>query len=287
MHSPRVATMRHDADQAFERTRNASGDDSRAWADAAFVQLGEDQQAVDEELSALRSRIDTATIDADQSAQASSGAMILLVLTMLAGSGVLIWLFASHERASREKLGIARARQRSNERFRGMFEAHPVPMWIVDRETMRFVAVNPAVIEHFGFSEPEFMSMVLSDLHFTEDFDSFAARLGRSESEAGERSSAGRGAAGVWRYCSKDGAAISADVSHHSLTYSHRPGIFMLANDVTDRINAEAEARRSNEMLEAVIDNTPQRVFWKDRESRYLGCNNAFPRDAGLAYTDR
>ncbi|KMY85228.1 diguanylate cyclase/phosphodiesterase (GGDEF & EAL domain) with PAS/PAC sensor(s) [Candidatus Paraburkholderia calva] len=60
----------------------------------------------------------------------------------------------------------------------------------------------------------------------------------------------------------------------------------MLANDVTNRINAEAEARRSNEMLEAVIDNIPQRVFWKDRESRYLDCNNAFARDAGLVRAD-
>ena len=87
--------------------------------------------------------------------------------------------------------------------------------------------------------------------------------------------------AGVWRHRHRDGKSISADVPYHALVYSGRPGLFMLANDVTDRINAEAEARRSNEMLEAVIDNIPQRVFWKDRELRYLGCNNAFARDAG------
>jgi diguanylate cyclase (GGDEF)-like protein/PAS domain S-box-containing protein len=281
----RAAVMRHDFTEALERAHNAAPDESRQWADASFVQLGEDQQAVDEELAALRARIDTATtIALDRSAQASSGAMLLLVFTMLAGSAVLIWLFASHERTSREKLGIARARHNSNERFRGMFEAHPVPMWIVDRETMRFVAVNPAAIAHFGYSESAFMSMTLGDLHHADDFDSFAAQLARSEGEAGQGAA---GAAGVWRYRAKDGAAISADVSHHALHYSNRTGIFMLANDVTDRINAQAQARRSNEMLEAVIDNIPQRVFWKDRESRYLGCNNAFARDAGLAYNEQ
>ncbi|HWT72168.1 MAG TPA: EAL domain-containing protein, partial [Oxalicibacterium sp.] len=30
-----------------------------------------------------------------------------------------------------------------------------------------------------------------------------------------------------------------------------------------------------------------QRIFWKDRDSRYLGCNMAFARDAGLAYTEQ
>ena len=54
----------------------------------------------------------------------------------------------------------------------------------------------------------------------------------------------------------------------------------MLANDVTDRINAETEARRSKQMLESLIDNIPQRIFWKDLDLRYLGCNSAFARDA-------
>ncbi|WP_250450264.1 EAL domain-containing protein [Caballeronia sp. ATUFL_M2_KS44] len=292
----RAAIMRDDANLADERARNAPADDSRAWADAAFVRLGEDQQAIDEELAAVRSRIDMATIAAlDRSATGSGGAMLLLAFTMLAGSGVLIYLFASHERSSREKLGVARAKHRSNERFRSMFEAHPVPMWIVDRETMRFIAVNPAAIGHYGYSEAEFMEMTLRDLHVADDFDRFTARLARGGAESGERANErsveratrGQRSSGVWRYRHRDGSTISADVSHHALTYSNRPGLFMLANDVTDRINAEAEARRSNEMLEAVIDNIPQRVFWKDRESRYLGCNNAFARDAGLAYNEQ
>ena len=280
----RAAVMKRDALTAFGRAASAAPGASRNWVDAAFVRLGEEQQAVDDELAALRGREDAAlTAALDVSAQASGRAMLLLIFTMLAGSGVLICTFASHERSSREKLRIARAMQRSNERFRGLFDAHPVPMWIVDAETMRFVAVNPAAMQHYGYNEPEFMNLTLRELHCAGDFDRFAARLARSasEEEGGQRS------AGVWRHRHKDGSTISVDMSHHALTYSGRPGIFMLANDVTDRINAEAEARRSNEMLEAVIDNIPQRIFWKDRESRYLGCNNAFARDAGLAYNEQ
>lgn len=35
-------------------------------------------------------------------------------------------------------------------------------------------------------------------------------------------------------------------------------------------------------VLEALIDELTMRVFWKDTNSRYLGCNPAFARDAGL-----
>jgi diguanylate cyclase (GGDEF)-like protein/PAS domain S-box-containing protein len=71
------------------------------------------------------------------------------------------------------------------------------------------------------------------------------------------------------------------------MTFMGRPALFVLADDVTEQINAEAEAQRSNQMLETVIDNIPQRIFWKDKELRYLGCNMAFARDAGLAYPEQ
>jgi len=37
----------------------------------------------------------------------------------------------------------------------------------------------------------------------------------------------------------------------------------------------------SRNLLQAVIEAIPLRVFWKDRESRYLGCNTLFANDAG------
>lgn len=43
----------------------------------------------------------------------------------------------------------------------------------------------------------------------------------------------------------------------------------------------QEEVTRANLMLKNVLDNIPVRVFWKDRESRYLGCNALFARDAG------
>jgi PAS domain S-box-containing protein len=49
------------------------------------------------------------------------------------------------------------------------------------------------------------------------------------------------------------------------------------------RKTAEEAIRASGEMLRLVIDNIPQRVFWKDLRSVYLGCNKNFVRAAGAA----
>ncbi len=53
--------------------------------------------------------------------------------------------------------------------------------------------------------------------------------------------------------------------------------------DVTARDQAESALRASRNLLQSIIDTAPMRVFWKDRELRYLGCNPAFAADAGRA----
>ncbi|WP_373542400.1 GAF domain-containing protein [Chamaesiphon sp.] len=44
----------------------------------------------------------------------------------------------------------------------------------------------------------------------------------------------------------------------------------------------EAQLQASQQFLQTVIETFPLAVFWKDRESRYLGCNNNFAQDANL-----
>ena len=51
--------------------------------------------------------------------------------------------------------------------------------------------------------------------------------------------------------------------------------------DITARKHVEAELYQSRQMLQSVLDNIPQRVFWKDRNSIYLGCNRAFATERG------
>ena len=42
-------------------------------------------------------------------------------------------------------------------KFRLLFEVNPLPMWVYDRETLRFVEANQAAVAHYGYSREEFL----------------------------------------------------------------------------------------------------------------------------------
>lgn len=63
-----------------------------------------------------------------------------------------------------------------------------------------------------------------------------------------------------------------------------------LATHIAERKMVEADLQtreaalvESHNLLKTIIDTAPVRIFWKDRELRYLGCNPLFARDAGEA----
>jgi len=54
-----------------------------------------------------------------------------------------------------------------------------------------------------------------------------------------------------------------------------------IVRDITERKLGEEAVFQSQQMLQSVLDTIPQRVFWKDRDQIYLGCNKAFAADSG------
>ncbi|HWT35700.1 MAG TPA: EAL domain-containing protein [Paraburkholderia sp.] len=276
--------LQQDIAVALAKTTAPEQDGSRAWAAQTYTRLGMEVDRLEAHMDQLRSREDRALKEAlEASTRDSRYAMLFLVVTMLAGSALLIYTFGARENVAREKLRIARTLHRNDERFRGLFEQHPVPMYIFDRDTLRFLAVNAAAVQQYGYSESEFLAMTVRAIRPHSEVTRLEAHLQRSDVMPGGP----RTMAGVWHHRRKDGSQISADISYHAMTFMGRPALFVLADDVTEQINAEAEAQRSNQMLETVIDNIPQRIFWKDKALRYLGCNMAFARDAGLAYPEQ
>jgi len=56
-------------------------------------------------------------------------------------------------------------------RYRMLFESSPLPMWVFDRETLRFLAVNDAMVRHYRYDRATLLSMSLLDIRPPEDVE--------------------------------------------------------------------------------------------------------------------
>ena len=65
--------------------------------------------------------------------------------------------------------------------YKLLFEHNPLPMWVFDRETLRFLEVNEAAVQQYGFDRDEFLSMTIRDIRPDEDMASLDADLHRQK----------------------------------------------------------------------------------------------------------
>lgn len=141
----------------------------------------------------------------------------------------------------RVRLETEEALRRSEERYRLLFEKNPLPMWVYDTDTLGFLAVNAAAIEHYGFSAEEFHSMTIKDIRPAED----VAMLEQNITET--RRVIDR--VDEWRHQKKDGTIINVEITSHELAFDGTDARLVLANDITKRVQAEEELRKSEEQL--------------------------------------
>jgi PAS domain S-box-containing protein len=134
------------------------------------------------------------------------------------------------------------ALRNSEARYRELFESNPHPMWVYDLDTLRFLAVNDAAVEHYGYDRDEFLAMTLKDIRPAEDVERLLDNV--------RRVAEGLDDAGVWRHQRKDGSLIEVEITSHTLIFDGRRAEVVLAHDVTERRLAEAEVHRFNATLE-------------------------------------
>jgi PAS domain S-box-containing protein len=148
----------------------------------------------------------------------------------------------AEERAARKRAEEG-LRQRE-ESFHLLFETNPHPMWVFDRDSLRFLEVNSAAIGHYGYSRDEFLSMRILDIRPPSEVGRAIAAV-RSESESGTRHH------GEWRHRAKDGRLIDVEIAAHDIDFNGHAGRLVVAHDVTERKRLEAQLVQSQK-LEAV-----------------------------------
>ena len=168
------------------------------------------------------------------------------------------------------------ALKESEERFRTLFENSTIGIYRTTPDGQILLA-NPSLIKLLGYSSFE----ELADRNLAED--GFEPSFGRTHfMDIIKREGEVKGLESAWTRM--DGTTVFISESARGINDKEGKIIYYdgVVEDITLRKQAEEMLRKSEQMLQMVLDNFPGVVFWKDRHSNYLGCNQSFATGAGL-----
>ena len=179
---------------------------------------------------------------------------LIVIIALLASS--LLWLLRLKLNGDREVVRLrhelmgasARLSDTQNE-LQLLFSANPCPMWVYDCATLRFVSVNDAAVQTYGFSREDFLSMTLMDIRPPEEEPALLDWV--------KQIHPGFNSAGIWRHRRKDGSFLFADIKAFAFETNGRYQELVMVNDVTRRTLMEEAVRQSKASLQSLVDNAP------------------------------
>src|SRR5262249_13163062 len=113
-------------------------------------------------------------------------------------------------------------------RYRELFDSSPLPMWVYDVDTLRFLMVNDAALRRYGYTRAEFRRLTVADIRSPDDHQELRSAVARRDDNPR-----------IWRHYTRDGEALSVEVTAHDLVFEGKPARLVLANDVTARQQLE------------------------------------------------
>lgn len=132
------------------------------------------------------------------------------------------------------------ALRRSESMFRLLFSHTPLPTWVIDQETLKFVQVNDATTRLYGYTAEEFEQMSTWDIVAPEEAE-------RLRNHFSQPPMSGRHV-GTWKHRKKDEQKIDVEIISIEFLYSGRRVRLVVAQDISERHQLEEQLRQAQKM---------------------------------------
>jgi PAS domain S-box-containing protein len=155
--------------------------------------------------------------------------------------------------------------------FEILIQKNPEPIFVYDKENLRFLEVNDAAIKLYGYNREEFLQMDLTDLYAPEDIQTLLDSFGDEASEA--RFSK------PFRHRKKNGSNVLVEISKTSFNFNDKEAHFNIVKDISDSI----EKDKQHQMLKIIFNESDLMVFNTDSSGFITFINNNVTNSLGYS----
>ncbi len=126
----------------------------------------------------------------------------------------------------------------SEERYSELFRLNPQPIWMYDLNSFKFVQVNQAAIDLYGYSPEEFLNLTIFDIRPAEDIPLVKKSiLERVENENGFR--------GKFRHYTKAGKLLDVEIQSNFVAFNENKYRLVIITDVTEKNRMQQQVTRA------------------------------------------
>jgi diguanylate cyclase (GGDEF)-like protein/PAS domain S-box-containing protein len=164
----------------------------------------------------------------------------------------------------------------SDDDFRSLFATHPTPMWVYDPVTLRFLIVNNAAIELYGYARSDYAGMTVLEIRPASERERMAAAVqGMTDIEQAQR----------WSHLKANGEVFEVITYGRQVRFEGADAILAIVQDRTEVNAAHREASDTRSLLDSIVENLPIGIFVKDMQEagRYILFNRASGEIVGRA----
>lgn len=134
----------------------------------------------------------------------------------------------------------------SEQRYSDLFHLSPLPMWVFELESLRFLDVNDAAIAHYGYSYDEFLGMDITQIRPKDEIPLLNSTLALVKEKQINLFH------GEVTHLKKNGEQIKVEVRSNTFEYKGKPAQIILVNDVTERNKHIKAIEKQNELLQEI-----------------------------------
>jgi len=155
---------------------------------------------------------------------------------------------------------------RSSERqYKLLFESNPLPLWMVDKDTMLVIAANDAAAELYGYTKDELINMSVKALRLPEDRELQMRQWKENMDNTKERN--------IVRHVKKDGTVMFINIVTNDIVFEGRSVRLSWTNDITAKLKAEDSLRKSEANLQTILSTTDTAYVSYDADFKLLAFN--------------
>jgi PAS domain S-box-containing protein len=182
--------------------------------------------------------------------------------------------FANHLSVALENAHLFAAVQQAEEQYRRLFESASDGILVIDPVTFRILSANRKATEMSGYSEAELLAMPVTALFPPEMAETTLGCL-ETVQDQGQ---------GVFELplSRRDGPVLVIQISATMFEANGRLLMQSVLRDVTERKQAEEALARERDLLYILMDNIPDRIYFKDVYSRFTRVNRAQAQALGV-----